>query len=122
MNIYEIEINGFLWWVAAEDQEQATNILVEELETREISDEEIDEALEELHLIKVDPIDAETMDIVDEYGDSMYTLWDMFLRYEGVGEAGLLHTDFSMEEDDSFYIDEDTYMDLSYPWDGDENF
>jgi hypothetical protein len=94
MRLYELDI-GSLWWVAAEDDFAATDILRDELVQREIGDEEMDEAMDDLIIRELEEEDANLINVVDEFGSSMTTLWDLFL---GAREPELLTSDFHLED------------------------
>lgn len=94
MNLYEIDV-GSLWWIAAEDEFEAIEILREEFRNREVSDEEMDDALDDMIVKELSQDEAETINVVDEYGSAVSSLWAMFLTSY---ESGLITSDFHLED------------------------
>lgn len=94
MKLYEIDIES-LWWVAADDEFEAIEIMRDEIRNREFSDEEMDEALDNMIVKELEEEEAEMISVVDEYGSSMSSLWSMFL---GCRDPGLVTCDFHLED------------------------
>ena len=101
MRLYEIDIES-LWWIAAEDEMEAISIMRDELFTREVSEEEMDSVMEELEVRELKQEEAELIDILDDE-----TLWTVF---KAGFDSGLLHTDYYVEDEDA-YDDELPYSD-----------
>jgi hypothetical protein len=97
MKLYEIDI-GSLWWLAADDEFEAMEIMRDELRMREIGDEEMDEVLEDLTVVELRQEEAEMISVVDDIvGDSMDSLWAMFLLTR---EPSLITSDYHRDEDE----------------------
>lgn len=97
MRLFEIHAVESTWWVAAEDEGEVLTYLRDEMNNLEISEEEIDEALEEPDIVELTKDYAKLIDIVDEFCDSLYTVWDLYVRHGG---AGVVHSDFIEERED----------------------
>lgn len=110
-NIYEVQAKGFTWWISADDEFEVLPLLRESLFDLELSDEEIDEALQSPRISEISHNEASTIEVVDEYGDSMYSVLDLFLRMSG---KGVLTTDFRQD-----LMDEEDEDELFYPHDFD---
>ena len=104
MRLYEIDITS-LWWVAAEDEMEAMNLLREELYVMECSEEEIDDVMDDLIIKEVTQDEAETVEVIDT---DMKSLWSMFSPSAG---SGLVYTDYRpddlpAEDDEDMYREE----------------
>lgn len=99
MKLYEVDITS-LWWIAAEDEFEATNLLRDELVYREISDEEMDEALDDLIINELTQDEAEMITVVDEYGSATSSLWALFMV---MLSPGVITSDFDPDQ----LLDED---------------
>ncbi len=93
LKLYEIDI-GHIFWVASYDELDVLSLLREEMDLLEIPDEEVDEALENPEIIELNRDEADIINVVDEYGESIYTLWDMFMRQD---RPGVVTSDFKQE-------------------------
>ena len=94
MKLFEIDI-GSVWWFAAEDDFEAMELFREELWSREFSEYEIDSAMDDLTIKELDKYEAEAVDVVDEFGTTLYSLWNLFCSTK---YSGFIDTDFSLEE------------------------
>ncbi len=90
MRLYEIDITS-LWWFAADDEPEAMGYLREELYNREVSDEDIDDAMENLIVNELAQDEAEMIGVEDE------SLWFEFVT---AMDPGLLHTDYYRNDED----------------------
>lgn len=107
MILYEIDVDS-LWWVAANDSSEAFEIFRDELRNREISDEEVDDALDCLSLNPLTKWEAEAIIVVDEFGDATSSLWSMFMS---MVRPGLVTCDFVRDNEED--PDEDAFSVLS---------
>ena len=82
MKLYEVDIKS-LWWVAADDEFEAIEIMRDELRNREVSDEDIDEAIDDMIVKELGKDDAEMISVVDEFGSTMSSLCSMILSCIG---------------------------------------
>jgi hypothetical protein len=94
MKLYEVDIKS-LWWVAADDEFEAIEIMRDELRNREVSDEDIDEAIDDMIVKELGKDDAEMISVVDEFGSTMSSLWSMFLSCRG---PEVVTCDFTLED------------------------
>jgi len=92
MILFQVTIKGYKWWIAAEDESDVFTYLRDDLYCKELSDEEIDEALEDPDVRKLTKRQAMSIDIVDEFGDKLYSVWNLF---EGFGGVGVMESDFN---------------------------
>ncbi len=94
MKLYEIDI-GSLWWFAADDEFEAAELMREEIVNMEMSDAELDDAMEDMIVREIDHDEAAAISVVDEYGSSMSSLWAMF---KVCHEPQLITSDFNLED------------------------
>lgn len=104
MRLYEVDLQSNLFWVASEDEFDVLSLLRSHLlyeAIPEFSEEEVDEAFDRPFIKEINENEAASISVVDEFGDAMYTLWDIFARKSS---PGLVSTDWSCGENEN-YID-----------------
>jgi hypothetical protein len=108
MKLFEIQAKGYKWWIVAEEEIDVLTYLRDELYALELADEEIDEALEDPYIRKLTKRQAISINVVDEYGDKLYSLWTLF---ESSGAPGVLTSDFNKK-----YNEDDEDFDYEFSW------
>lgn len=103
MSVYEVDINGYMWWVSASDELQATDLIIDDLNCREICEEELDEAMDDMYIRELNNSEIQEIDVVDEYGEAMYSLWDVYSRHKD--SSGVLFTNFCKDNEDNDILD-----------------
>jgi len=100
LKLYEVSMGRDLWWIAAEDELEASELFRHDLYDSEFSDEEIDEAMSDFEITEMEESQAALITLESRGRNTVYSLWELFKHIEeNVNLAGIVHKSIYDDDD-----------------------